>query len=228
MNLIQAFIEYIMHLDSNLLIIINYFGPWAYGIVFTIIFLETALVLTPFLPGDSLLFAAGALAGIGAWDIWILFFLLAVAAVIGDSVNYSIGKFIGPRVFKYKGKLLNKEHLVRTHKFFEKYGGKTIILARFIPVIRTFAPFLAGVGKMDYFKFLSYNVIGGILWVGLFLWTGYFFGNIPFVKEHFTYVIIGIIIVSLIPAAIEFYRHRKEQQGDKKTKNKKIGVSRKK
>ncbi len=227
MNLIHAFIEYIMHLDSNLLIIINYFGPWAYGIVFTIIFLETALVLTPFLPGDSLLFAAGALAGIGAWDIWILFFLLTVAAVLGDSVNYSIGKFIGPRVFKYKGKLLNKEHLVRTHKFFEKHGGKTIILARFIPIIRTFAPFLAGVGKMDYFKFLSYNIIGGILWVGLFLWTGYFFGNIPFVKEHFTYVIIGIIIVSLIPAAIEFYRHWKEQR-EKKTKNKKMDVSRRK
>lgn len=211
MNLIQTFIEYIMHLDSNLLIIISYFGPWAYAIVFTIIFLETALVLTPFLPGDSLLFAAGALAGIGSWDIWILFILLTLAAVLGDSVNYSIGKFIGPKVFKYNGKLLNKEYLKRTHKFFDKYGGKTIILARFIPIIRTFAPFLAGVGKMDYFKFLLYNFIGGILWVGFFLWIGYFFGNIPFVKEHFTYVILGIIVVSLIPAVVEFYRHWKEK-----------------
>lgn len=215
MNLIHAFVEYIMHLDSNLLIIIKYFGPWAYSIIFTIILLETALVLTPFLPGDSLLFAAGTLAGIGAWDIWILFLLLTIAAVLGDSVNYSIGKFVGPRVFKYKGKLLNKDHLIRTHKFFDKYGGKTIILARFIPIIRTFAPFLAGVGKMDYFKFLSYNIIGGILWVGLFLWTGYFFGNIPFVKEHFTYVIIAIIIISLIPAVIEFYKHWMEQKKQK-------------
>lgn len=217
MNLIRAFIEYIMHLDSNLLIIINYFGPWAYVIVFTIIFLETALVLTPFLPGDSLIFASGALAGAGSWNIWILFFLLTVAAVLGDTVNYWIGSYIGPKVFKYKGKLFNKEHLKRTHKFFEKYGGKTIILARFIPIIRTFAPFLAGVGKMDYFKFLAYNVIGGFLWVGFFLWVGYFFGSIPFVKEHFTYFIIGIIIVSLIPAVIEFYRHWQE----KKQKNKK-------
>ncbi len=217
MNLIQAFIEYIMHLDSNLLIIINYFGPWAYAIVFTIIFLETALVLTPFLPGDSLIFASGALAGVGSWNIWTLFFLLTVAAVLGDTVNYWIGSYIGPKVFKYEGKLFNKEHLKRTHKFFDKYGGKTIILARFIPIIRTFAPFLAGVGKMDYFRFLAYNLIGGILWVGFFLWVGYFFGNIPFVKEHFTYFIIGIIVVSLIPAVIEFYRHWKE----KKQKNKK-------
>lgn len=219
MNIFNAFIEYIMHLDSNLLLIINMFGPWAYVIVFTIIFLETALVLTPFLPGDSLLFAAGALAGIGTWNIWLLFLLLTVAAVLGDSINYSIGKFIGPKVFKYDGKLLNKEHLNRTHKFFDKYGGKTIILARFIPIIRTFAPFLAGVGRMNYFKFLIYNVVGGILWVGFFLWVGYFFGNIPFVKEHFTYVIIGIIVVSLIPAFIEFYKHwREKKQTNKKRK----------
>ena len=208
-----------MHLDSNLLIIINYFGPWAYALVFTIIFLETALVLTPFLPGDSLIFASGALAGVGSWDIWTLFFLLTVAAVLGDSVNYSIGKFIGPKVFKYNGKLLNKEYLARTHKFFDKYGGKTIILARFIPIIRTFAPFLAGVGKMDYFKFLMYNFIGGILWVGFFLWVGYFFGNIQFVKDHFTYFIIGIIVVSLIPAAIEFYRYWKEKKQTNKKRN---------
>lgn len=220
-DMFKWFLDYVMHLDSNLLNILNMFGHWAYFIVFVIIFLETALVLTPFLPGDSLLFAAGALAGIGAWNIWILFFLLSLAAVIGDSVNYSIGKFIGPKVFKYEGKLLNKEHLERTHKFFEKHGGKTIILARFIPIIRTFAPFLAGVGRMNYFKFLSYNVIGGFLWVGLFLWTGYFFGNIPFVKEHFTYVIIAIIIISLIPAALEFYRHWKEKRANKKNYKKK-------
>jgi len=215
MNIIDMFkwfLDYVMHLDSNLLIIITMFGPWAYAVVFMIIFLETALVLTPFLPGDSLIFASGALAGIGAWNIWFLFFLLTLAAVLGDSVNYSIGKFIGPKVFKYKGRLLNKEYLDRTHKFFEKHGGKTIILARFIPIIRTFAPFLAGVGKMNYFKFLSFNIVGGILWVGFFLWIGYFFGNIPFVKEHFTYVIIAIIIISLIPAGIEFYRHLKEKR----------------
>jgi membrane-associated protein len=224
MSLIQQFIEYVMHLDSNLLIIINYFGPWAYAIVFTIIFLETALVLTPFLPGDSLIFASGALAGVGSWNIWTLFVLLTLAAVLGDTVNYWIGSFVGPKVFKYNGKLLNKEHLKRTHKFFDKYGGKTVILARFIPIIRTFAPFLAGVGKMDYFKFLMYNVIGGILWVGFFLWIGYFFGNIQFVKDHFTYFIIGIVVVSLIPAVIEFYRYRK----DKKQTNKKRKVSLKK
>lgn len=222
MNIIQTFFDYIMHLDSNLLIIINYFGPWAYALVFTIIFLETALVLTPFLPGDSLIFASGALAalpGIVSWNVWTLFLLISMAAVLGDTVNYWIGSFIGPKVFKYDGKLLNKEHLNRTHKFFDKYGAKTIILARFIPIIRTFAPFLAGVGKMDYFKFLLYNMIGGILWVGFFLWAGYFFGNIPFVKEHFTYVIIGIIVVSLMPAAIEFYKHwREKKQTNKKRK----------
>lgn len=220
MGLIQTFIEYVLHLDSNLLFLINYFGPWAYAIVFTIIFLETALVLTPFLPGDSLLFAAGALAGIGSWNIWILFGLLVIAAVLGDTVNYWIGSMVGPRVFKYNGKLLNKEYLKKTHKFFDKYGGKTIILARFIPIIRTFAPFLAGVGKMNYFKFLMYNVVGGILWVGLFLWTGYFFGNLQIVKDNFTYVIIIIIFVSLIPAAIEFYKHWRETHLKKKKVNK--------
>ncbi|MGV8150871.1 MAG: DedA family protein [Candidatus Woesearchaeota archaeon] len=216
MSIIQTFIEYILHLDSHLLAIITNFGHWAYGIVFLIIFLETALVLTPFLPGDSLLFAAGALAGVGSWDVWVLFGLLVFAAVLGDTVNYWIGSLIGPKVFKYNSKFLNKEHLKRTHKFFNKYGGKTIILARFIPIIRTFAPFLAGVGKMDYFKFLMYNIVGGILWVGLFLWTGYFFGNMQFVKDNFTYVIIVIIFVSLIPAVIEFYKHRREMRSKKK------------
>jgi membrane-associated protein len=216
-----------MHLDSNLLVIIHTFGPWAYGLVFLIIFLETALVLTPFLPGDSLIFASGALAGVGSWNVWTLFFLLSLAAVLGDTVNYWIGSFIGPKVFNYKGKLLNKEYLERTHKFFDKYGAKTIIFARFIPIIRTFAPFLAGVGKMDYFKFLLYNLVGGVLWVGFFLWIGYFFGNIPFVKAHFTYVVIGIIVVSLIPAFLEFYKHWK-MQGSKKQTNKKRKESLKK
>ncbi|GIU68883.1 MAG: membrane protein [Candidatus Woesearchaeota archaeon] len=212
MTLFNDLINYIMHLDTNLLSIINYFGHWAYVIVFTIIFLETALVLTPFLPGDSLIFASGALAGIGVWNVWILFLLLTFAAIIGDTVNYSIGKFIGPRVFKYESKLLNKEYLDKTRNFFEKYGSKTIIIARFIPIIRTFAPFLAGVGQMNYFKFLLYNIIGGLFWVGFFLWGGYFFGNIPFVKEHFTFIILAIIIISLIPAGLEFYRHWKENK----------------
>lgn len=220
MSLLQKFFDYVMHLDANLLVIINHFGPWAYLLIFVIIFLETALVLTPFLPGDSLLFAAGALAGIGTWNIWILFAILSLAAILGDSMNYSIGKYIGPRVFKYKGKLLNRKYLDRTHSFFLKYGGKTIIIARFIPVVRTFAPFLAGVGKMDYLKFLSYNVIGGIMWVGAFLWTGYFFGNLSFVKDNFAWVVVGIIVVSMIPAGIELYRHLKERKKDRKNPKK--------
>lgn len=219
MNIIQKAIEYVMHLDTNLLNIITSLGGWAYGLVFLVIFLETGLVLAPFLPGDSLIFASGTLAGMGTWNVWILFLLLSLAAILGDTVNYWIGSFIGPKVFKYKGKLFNKEHLVRTHKFFQKYGAKTIILARFIPIIRTFAPFLAGIGKMDYFKFLMYNVIGGIIWVGFFLWIGYFFGNIPFVRDHFFYVIIGIVIVSFVPAFIEFYKHYKENKFKKSRKS---------
>lgn len=218
MSVFQSIINYIMHLDSNLLAIITNFGPWAYGIIFVIIFLETALVLTPFLPGDSLIFASGALAGVGSWNIWLLFLLLSLAAILGDTVNYWIGSFIGPRVFKYNGKLLNKEYLKRTHSFFDKYGAKTIILARFVPIIRTFAPFLAGVGKMNYFRFLSYNIIGGIAWVGFFLWTGYFFGNISYIKEHFTYAILIIIVVSLIPGIIEFYKYKRENNFKKKNK----------
>ncbi|HIH31853.1 TPA: DedA family protein [Candidatus Woesearchaeota archaeon] len=219
MSLITDLLDYVMHLDTNLLSIINIYGLWVYLIIFIVIFLETALVLTPFLPGDSLIFTAGALSAQGAMNAFFLFILMSAASILGDTVNYSIGHFIGPRVFKSKSKLLNKEYLNRTHKFFDKYGGKTIIIARFIPIIRTFAPFLAGVGKMNYFRFLVYNVVGGILWVGFFLWTGYFFGNLPFVKENFTIFIGVIIVVSLIPAAIEFYKHWRENRFKKSRKS---------
>jgi membrane-associated protein len=159
------------------------------------------------LPGDSLIFTAGTIAAMGALNVYVLFFLLGAAAILGDTVNYWIGHYIGPKVFKKDYKFLNKEYLERTHKFFEKHGGKTIIIARFLPIIRTFAPFLAGVGRMSYFKFLIYNIIGAIAWVGLFLWSGYFFGNVPFVKENFTFVILAIIVISLIPAGIEFIKY---------------------
>jgi len=200
----------VMHLDSNLLIIINQFGPWAYGIVFTIIFLETTLVLTPFLPGDSLIFAAGTLAGVGAWDVWTLFFLLTVAAVLGDTVNYWIGHYFGERVFM-KNRLFKKEYLDKTHQFYEKHGGKTIMLARFIPIIRTFAPFVAGISNMEYFRFLVYNVIGGILWGGIFFFAGYYFGNIDFVKENLTLMVLGVIFVSLIPPIIVILRKNRDK-----------------
>jgi membrane-associated protein len=224
MGIINQFFDFILHLDVYLLSIVNQYGVLAYLFIFAIIFFETALVLTPFLPGDSLIFTAGAIAAQGAMNIWVLFLLMCIAAILGDTVNYWIGNFVGPKVFKYNGKLLNKEYLERTHKFFDKHGGKTVILARFFPIIRTFAPFLAGVGKMDYWKFLVYNVVGGILWVGVFTGLGYFFGNIQFVKDNFTWFIAAIIIVSLIPAVYHFFQSkmagRKTLSPGKNKKNK--------
>jgi membrane-associated protein len=165
----------------------------------------------PFLPGDSLLFAAGTFAALKALNIWWLFLLLSAAAVLGDTVNYWVGHFIGPKVFtKEKSRFFKKEYLERTHRFYEKYGAETIIIARFVPIIRSFAPFVAGIGSMTYWKFISYNVIGGVGWVAVFVFGGYFFGNIPFVKNNFGMVIIAIIIISTIPAAVEFFRHRRE------------------
>ncbi|HCS47041.1 MAG: hypothetical protein A2V45_16020 [Candidatus Aminicenantes bacterium RBG_19FT_COMBO_58_17] len=208
MDFLLRLLDFVLHLDKHLSSLVQSYGLWTYLILFVIIFLETGLVVTPFLPGDSLLFAAGTFAAAKALNALWLFIVLSAAAILGDTVNYWIGHFIGPRVFhQEKSRFFKKEHLDRTHRFYEKYGAETIIIARFVPIIRTFAPFVAGVGRMSYWKFISYNVIGGIGWVALFVFGGYFFGNIPFIKRNFGLVIIAIIIVSTIPAVVEFYRH---------------------
>lgn len=208
MELIHQFIDLFLHLDQHLNQIITDYGIWTYAILFLIIFVETGVVVMPFLPGDSLLFAAGAFAAMGLLNIVWLLLLLFVAAFLGDTLNYMIGNFIGPKVFRQDYKLLKREYLEKTQAFYEKHGGKTIIFARFIPIIRTFAPFIAGVGTMKYSKFLSYNLIGGLLWVSLFLVAGFIFGNIPAVKSNFTFVIFGIILVSFLPPAYEFIKQR--------------------
>ncbi|MFH0974330.1 MAG: DedA family protein [Spirochaetota bacterium] len=208
MEFIKMLIDFIMHIDVHLNELIQNYGLWTYLILFIIIFCETGFVVTPFLPGDSLLFAAGAFAANGALDVRILFILLAVAAVAGDTANYWIGHHIGPKIFQQeKIRFLKKEHLDRTHQFYERYGGKTIIIARFIPIIRTFAPFVAGIGSMTYWKFISYNVIGGIAWVAICMFAGYFFGNLAIVKNNFSLVILAIIIISVMPGVFEFLRH---------------------
>ncbi|HET8675404.1 MAG TPA: DedA family protein [Blastocatellia bacterium] len=209
MELIKDILDFFLHLDDKLEDIIKNYGFWTYLILFLIIFAETGLVITPFLPGDSLLFAAGTFAAGRGLNVWLLFVLLSVAAIIGDTVNYWVGHYVGPRVF-YKDdvRFLNKKYLERTHAFYEKYGGKTIIIARFIPIIRTFAPFVAGIGSMTYWRFITYNVVGGILWVGICVFAGYFFGNIPIVKNNFSIVIIVIVLISVLPVIIEFIRHR--------------------
>jgi membrane-associated protein len=208
---IKDFIDLFLHLDTHLQTVIQSYGTWTYVILFLIIFCETGLVVTPILPGDSLLFAAGAFAATGSLDLVWLLILLTVAAVLGDAVNYAIGYFMGPKVFAQpNSRFLKKEYLDRTHEFYEKYGGKTIIIARFVPIVRTFAPFVAGVGSMTYAKFASYNVIGGLLWVGVCVLAGYAFGNIPVVQENFTLVILGIIFVSILPGIIEFLRQRQQ------------------
>jgi membrane-associated protein len=206
MEFITQFIDLFLHIDDHLSNIIQWAGLWTYVIMFGVVFAETGLVVTPLLPGDSLLFALGAFAAKGDLTLLILMVTLLVAAILGDTVNYSVGKYIGPRVFTDSIPLLNRKHLERTHAFFEKYGGKTIIIARFVPIVRTFAPFVAGVGAMTYSRFVFYNVIGALLWVPICLLGGYFFGNIPFVQKHFELVLIGIIIVSLMPAVFEITR----------------------
>jgi membrane-associated protein len=208
MNLLLLIIDFIIHMDKYLGQIIHDYGMWTYLILFFVIFMETGFVITPFLPGDSLIFAAGTFAGMGYLNIGILFVVLSTAAILGDTVNYWIGHMIGPRAFSGNIRFLKKEYLDRTHAFYEKHGGKTIIIARFIPIIRTFAPFVAGVGAMSYGKFISYNVIGGLAWVALFTLGGYFFGNLPFVQDNFSLVILAIIIISVMPAIIEFIRER--------------------
>lgn len=206
--LVYAF-NVFMHLDKTLGAVIQDYGVWTYLILFLIIFCETGLVVTPILPGDSLLFAIGVFSGLGALDLRIVLGLLSVAAVLGDTVNYSIGHFIGPKVFHYENsRIFKKEYLQKTHAFYEKYGGKAIILARFVPIVRTFAPFVAGVGAMTYGKFIAYNVVGGILWVFSVTLAGYYFGNIPIVKSNFTVVIMAIVFISILPGIIEYARHR--------------------
>jgi len=208
MELIKQFVDLFLHLDKHLETIIANYGTLTYVILFLIIFIETGLVVMPFLPGDSLLFAAGAFAATGSFNVYFLIGLLIVAAFLGDTLNYSIGKFIGPKVFSRDYMLLKKEHLIKTQAFYEKHGGKTIIFARFIPIIRTFAPFIAGVGTMNYGKFISFNIIGGVLWVALFTFAGFQFGGIPEVKRNFTLVIFAIILLSLLPPVIEYIRHK--------------------
>jgi len=209
MEHITQVIDIFLHLDKYLSTIIQSYGYITYFILFVIIFCETGLVVLPFLPGDSLLFAAGAFAAKGDLNLGLLFAILSIAAIAGDSLNYEIGSVIGPKIAEQeKTRFLNKEHVERTHQFYEKYGAKTIIIARFIPIIRTFAPFVAGIGDMGYKKFLHYNVIGGLSWISICLFGGYLFGNIPLVKQNFTMVILAIVVISILPALIEYIRHK--------------------
>lgn len=208
--MLDTLLEFIFHLDRHIDAVIVQYGTFAYALLFVVIFAETGLVLTPFLPGDSLLFTVGALAARGSLNVAGLILVLAAAAIAGDTVNYWIGAAVGPRVFRAgRSRWLNPRHLDRTHQFYEKYGSMTIILARFVPIVRTFAPFVAGIGRMTYWRFLTYNIVGGIVWVVLFVLGGYFFGNLPVVRDNFTIVILAIIIISLVPPVIEFVRHRR-------------------
>lgn len=208
--MLDTLLEFIFHLDRHIDAVIVQYGTFAYALLFAVIFAETGLVLTPFLPGDSLLFTVGALAARGSLNVAGLILVLAAAAIAGDTVNYWIGAAVGPRVFRAgRSRWLNPRHLDRTHQFYEKYGSMTIILARFVPIVRTFAPFVAGIGRMTYWRFLTYNIVGGIVWVVLFVLGGYFFGNLPVVRDNFTIVILAIIIISLVPPVIEFVRHRR-------------------
>ncbi len=214
MELVTFLIDLFLHLDEYLDTIITQYGAWTYGILFAVIFVETGLVIMPFLPGDSLLFAAGTFAALGSFNIWTLLGLLMIAAVLGDTVNYSIGHYLGERAYNIKW--IKKEYLDKTHVFFEKHGGIAIFLARFVPIVRTFAPFVAGIGKMSYGYFITYNFVGGITWVALFTTAGYFFGNIPFVRHNFEYVIIVIILISVLPMVYEWWKARNEAKAEKR------------
>jgi len=210
MEFLKSIIDLFLHLDEYLAKIILDYGAWTYGILFVVIFVETGLVVMPFLPGDSLLFAAGTFAALGSLNIWGLIGLLAVAAVLGDAVNYSIGHYLGERAYNIKW--IKKEYLEKTHAFFEKHGGKAIFLARFVPIVRTFAPFVAGIGKMSYTYFATYNIVGGVSWVLLFTLLGYFFGNLDFVKHNFEFVIVAIILISVVPMFVEWWKARRESK----------------
>ncbi|MCB2353615.1 DedA family protein [Clostridium estertheticum] len=215
MDILINFINVIMHIDKYLTLMVQQYGMLTYGVLFLIIFIETGLVITPFLPGDSMLFAAGALAGIGSMNIFTLLIISYLAAILGDTANYFIGKKIGKKILaKEKVRFINKEYLIRAQEFYEKHGSMTIVIARFIPIIRTFAPFVAGIGKMNYSKFVPYNIVGGGLWVSLFLGGGYFFGNLSFVKTHFSYMLVAIIIISLLPGVIVFIKEKRKKNDD--------------
>lgn len=206
---LATLVDLLIHLDRHLIWVVENYGVWIYALLFLIVFCETGLVVTPFLPGDSLLFVAGTLAAAGAMDVHLVVLLLIAAAILGDTVNYWIGKAVGPRVFhEENARFFRKEYLERTHRFYERHGGKTIIIARFVPIIRTFAPFVAGIGTMDYGRFLFYNVTGTILWVTSLTYAGYYFGNLPWVKANLTLVILGIILLSISPGIFEYLRHR--------------------
>lgn len=215
MEFIKEVIDVFLHLDKHLNEIINDYGTLTYLILFLIIFVETGVVVMPFLPGDSLLFAAGTFAALGSLNLFLLIILLFIAAVLGDTLNYHIGKYVGPKVFYRDYMLVKREHLVKTQQFYEKHGGKTIIFARFIPIIRTFAPFVAGIGTMKYPKFISFNIIGGALWVVIFLVLGYFFGTLDYVRKNFTYVIFAIILISILPPVIELFKDRIQRKRPK-------------
>jgi len=212
-------IDLFLHVDDHLVDIVTRYGAWVYGVLFAVVFAETGLVVTPFLPGDSLLFAVGALAATGVLDPWIAVPLLLVAAILGDAVNYAVGKYVGPRVFTAGDttgtlhRLLNRDHLAKAHAFFERYGGKAVVLGRFVPIVRTFVPFVAGAGAMTYATFAFYNVAGAVLWVGICVGAGLLFGNVPIVKDNFSLVALGIVFVSLMPAVFELLRYRRESAG---------------
>jgi membrane-associated protein len=211
MNFILKIVNFILHIDTYLSDVIIRYGTWTYGLLFFVIFMETGFVVTPFLPGDSLIFAASTFAARGALNPWLLFILLSIAAVAGDTVNYWIGHAIGAKAYTGEVKWIKREYMERTHAFFEKYGGTAIFLARFVPIIRTFAPFVAGVSEMSYGYFITWNLIGGISWVALFTLLGFFFGNIPFVQKNFELVIIAIVLISFVPAVLEALKFRKKK-----------------
>jgi len=209
MEFISRLIDLFLHLDKHLNDVISQYGGWTYLILFLIVFCETGLVVTPILPGDSLLFAAGTFAALGSLNVLWVFVLLSIAAIAGDTINYWVGYWIGPKVFHRENvRFLNKKHLDRTHAFYEKYGGKTIVLARFVPIVRTFAPFVAGIGRMSYWRFITYNVVGGIAWVAICVFSGYYFGNLEVVRKNFSLVILAILFISVLPMVVEYIRSR--------------------
>jgi membrane-associated protein len=222
-ELLTSFVDIVLHLDRHLQWLVANYGPWIYAILFAIVFCETGLVVTPFLPGDSLLFVAGTIAAAGDMYIHGLFAALATASFLGDNTNYWIGRYVGPRVFTREGsRLLNPEHLARTQRFYDRYGAKTVFFARFVPIIRTFAPFVAGIGHMQYPRFLIFSFSGSIAWVGSLAYAGYYFGNVPMVKQNLTLVIVVIVLVSILPGVVEYFRHRARARQDRSSTTDKL------